>query len=257
MTCFVAVGCKTGDLLSILPIVHRAFKLTEQEQVVMVSRQYAHVLNRASYVTPTIWNGDWNDLAGALKAAKRAFGSVTCLSTYGRDFAIEHRTSSFVLDQYERAGVLELYDTLPLIIEFKKRRPFDKPTILFADHSESSPFLAKQELYHLLVENFPSHQVLLLSDFRLPHVADFVGWYDEADALVSIETMHLHLSAATNTPTFALATDKPSRWHGSAWSKRFQFYCRYSEFEARKEELIQSIKDTLSGVRKPEIFSVN
>lgn len=263
MTCFVAVGCKTGDLLSILPIVHHEFKKTGQHQVIMASYKYAPVLNRAPYVTPTIWNGEWNDLSGALKSAKKAFGSVACVSTYGRDFPVEHRTSSFQLDAYDRAGVLHLWDTLPLIINTTKRATSrllfhgSKPTILFADHSESSPFLGKQELYAMLVENFPQHDIMRLSDYRLGHIADFVDWYDHADALVAIETAHLHLSAATKTPIFVLATDRPSRWNGSAPSKRFQFYCRYSEYESRKDELIQSIKDTLSGVPKPEIVVLN
>lgn len=253
---FIALA-KTGDILNALPIVHHEFVTTGKKPTLIVARQYSSILERVKYVEPCVFPGDWQDLAGALKMAKQKFCNVACLSTHGRAFAIEHRTSSFVLDQYERANLLPLYDTLPLVISHKPREPFKQPTILYADHSESSPFLAKQELYSLLVESFPSHQIIRLSDIRLPHVVDFVGYYDQADALVTIETMHLHLSAATKTPTFALATDRPSRWNGSAPSKRFAWYARYSEFESRKGELVQSIKDTLSGMPKPEIVVLN
>jgi hypothetical protein len=162
-----------------------------------------------------------------------------------------------MLEPYERMNWLPLYDTLPLVINYAERKPFQKPTILYADHSQSSPFLYKQRLLELLKVNFPKYQILLLSDVLLPHFADFVSWYNQATALVTVETAHLHLSAATRTPTFALATDKPGKWNGSAWSKRFKFYCRYSEFEQRQDELIQAMKDTLAGVNKPEVLCLN
>lgn len=254
---FVVVGCKTGDVIASLPIIYHEFLKSGQKPVVVIAKQYSHVLDRVPYAERFVYPGDWTDLAGALRMAKQNFNHVVCLSTYGRGFPIQHRTSSFVLDQYERAGVLPLWDTLPLVLSHSARSPFKTPTILFADHSQSSPFLQKQELDALLRTNFPEHQIIRLSDVLLPHIADFVGWYDQADALVTIETMHLHLSAATKTPTFALATDKPSRWHGSAQSKRFAFYCRYSEFDARKNELIGAMKDALAGVRKPEVICLN
>jgi len=223
----------------------------------MVSKQYSSILERAPYVEPFIYNGAWTSLEAALLVAKLHFNRVICLATFGLKFPIEHKTSSFATDQFERAGLLHLWNNLPLVLDYAKRKPFQKPTILFADHSQSSPFLYKQSLYQLLKENFPDHQVLLLSDVLLPHFADFVGWFDKADALVTVETAHLHLSAASRTPVFALAADKPGKWNGTAWSKRLSFYCRYSEFEQRKGELIQAIKDTLAGVKKPEIVCLN
>jgi ADP-heptose:LPS heptosyltransferase len=117
--------------------------------------------------------------------------------------------------------------------------------------------LYKQKLLELLKKNFPKHQILLLSDVLLPHFADFVGWYDKADAIVTIETAHRHLAMATKQPVFALAADKPTKWNGTAWSQRLAFYCRYSEFEQRLDELIQAIKDKLSGVKQPEVTCLN
>lgn len=256
MTCFVLLG-KIGDVLSGLPIVHHWNATSKEKPTVMISKQYAHVLNRVPYVQPLVYPGEWSHLNGALKLAKLNFSRVVCLATHGRDFPIEHRTSSFQLDQYDRADVLHLWDKLPLVIEYKPRLPFGRPTILYADHSQSSPFLHKQELNALLVERFPSHQIIRLSDIKLAHIVDFVGYYEQADALVTIETVHLHLSAATTKPVFAWAADKPSKWSGSAWSKRFSFFARYGEFEERKAEMIEAIKDSLAGVRKPEPMVLN
>jgi hypothetical protein len=199
------------------------------------------------------------DLKGALKFAKQRFYPVVVLSTFGEQFPIEHRRSSFQLDCYDRAGILQQWDCLKLTgLKSDSRNGLDlNSTILFADHSQSSPFLQKEELHRMLVESFPKHKVLRLSEHRLPHLFDFLDWYDNAEALVTIETSHLHLSAATTTPVFALATDKPHRWNGSCWSKRFKFYCRYSEFNERKEELIEAMRDELLGRKQPEIVSLN
>jgi len=254
---FVVVGCKVGDILAGLPIIYHFFVTAKIKPKVVVSKDYAAIFDRVSYADVICFDGEWTDLQGALKFAKQNFNNVLCLTGFGRDFPIEHRTSSFVLELYERAGVLNQWGTLPLVISHGDQGRFDKPTILFADHSQSSPFLGKQELYGLLVESFPDYQVLRLSDYKLEHFADFVSWYESAKAIVTIECAHLHLSAATTTPVFALATDRPARWNGSAWSKRFAFYCRYGEFEDRKEELIEAIRDTLEGIKKPEVKVLN
>lgn len=259
---FIALG-KVGDVLGTLPIIYNWFVSNHEKPTVMISKEYAHVLDRVPYVTPLVYDGHWTDLQGAYRLAKQQFDQVVCLSTFGQDFAIQHRTSSFQLEAYERAGCLHLWDTLPLVVDRGKlpdilaAHPKLAPTILLADHSQSSPFLQKQELYALLAESFPTHGIIRLSDYRLPHIVDFLSWYDRADALVTIETAHLHLSAATKTPVFALAADKPTKWSGSAWSKRFAFFCRYSEFDGRKTELIETMRDVLGGVKKPTVMALN
>jgi len=92
---------------------------------------------------------------------------------------------------------------------------------------------------------------------KLPHFFDFLPWYDAADALVSIDTSHLHLSAASNKPVVALVQDRPDRWHGSAWSQRFACYCRYHEFDERKDEMVESLRDAMANKPKPEMVEMN
>src|SRR5262245_49058357 len=90
--------------------------------------------------------GTWADLTGALKWAKQRFDNVTCLSHFGTNYQFEHRRSSFQLDCYDRAGLLPMWDKLPLDgIKLGTPKKFTKPTILFADLGQSSPFLQKDE----------------------------------------------------------------------------------------------------------------
>lgn len=256
MRVIIALG-KTGDILSALPVARHYHAVDGVKPVMMVARQYSQLLDRIPFAETRVYDGDWQDLEGAFREAKAEFSDVLVMSTYGRNFPIEHRHSSFQLDSYDRAGVLKLWDTLSLEIPRGKPKQFPKPTILFADHSQSSPFLQKDDLYALLKAEFPKHDILRFSEHRVADFLEFLEWYDGAKALVTIETAHLHLSAATKTPVIALATDKPSRWNGSCWSKRFAFFCRYGEFDDRKEHLVESLRDAMSGRKKLDVVELN
>lgn len=237
-------------------MLHYDFTTTGQKPAIMVAAQFRAIVDRLDYVQPVIWEGSWDDLTGAVKQAKRDFDEVVITSTYGREFPINQRLSSFQLDQWHRAGCLDKWDTLPLVLP----RPANAkelatqyikgPTILYADHSQSSPFPHKDELYAMLKDDFgATHKILRLSEVRLDNPLDLLALYDAASLIIAVETMHVHLSKATDTPVIALATDTPSPWHGSAPSKRFRFYCRYSEFDTRCQQLIEAARAALKGVK--------
>lgn len=252
------LGGKNGDIIGVLPILYDEWKRTGIKPTLMVSKEYSGVLHGVDYVTPHIFDGDWQDLNKSIKLAKRQFDSVIPLQTYGRNFPIQKRHSSFQLDAWDRAGCLDKWDTLPLAVESKTAQMFWKEfTILFADHSQSSPFLEKEELYRLLRESFESANIIRLSEIKTKNFCDFISFYNGADILVSVETAHLHLSAASKIPTFALVTDKPSHWHGSTFSKRFKFHCRYSKFQERKHELISKLKSVLAGEQEPHSYTLD
>lgn len=255
--CFISLG-KIGDIVATLPILHDEYIRTGQKPLVITSQQYVHLFDRVPFVETELHDGDWMDLSGAWLAAKRRFNKVISLAVFGRNFPIQHKTSSFQLEAYERAGLLKQWDSLKLAgLNPGPSMLFTRPTILYADHSESSPFLQKEQLYSLLKESFPNHDIVRLSMTRVKHFFDYVEWYDAAEALVTVDTAHLHLSAATKTPVVALAQDRPHRWHGSAWSKRFAFYCRYHEFDGRRDELVERLRDAMAGKPQPEVVELN
>jgi len=244
---YITLG-KTGDIIGSLPILYHRYIADKRKPVALVASQYLPIFDRVPFVEPLEFKGDWQDLSGAVLFVKQLGRDAVCLSTYGKDYPIEQRHSSFQLDAYDRAGMLEKWDTLPFGCVMRGEKvKFQKPTILYADLAESAPFLHKEELFKLLTSRFPKHQVLRLSMYKLAHIFDFVGWYTAADAVVTVDTAHLHLTAASKTPVVALAADKPSRWKGSAWSRRFCFYCRYGEFPARQEELVDCLAASIAG----------
>jgi hypothetical protein len=266
MKAYVQLG-KGGDILSLLPVLHDEFVRTGEKPVLVTSEQYASITDRLDYLYPIVLPLDWQDLTGAVKEAKRRFETVIVTQTFGVQFPIEHRTPSFQLDQWLRAGALEKWDLLALHIprlvvptsvgmdrpcrkSEAQSRSFphhrgDDNTILYADHSQSSPFPHREDLAETLAKEFPGHRVVRLSEIKMPHPLDLLNLYDDARLIVTVETMHLHLSAATQTPVIALATDAPSLWNGSAWSKRFALHCRYKDYPQRKAEIVAAAKRAL------------
>lgn len=249
---------KFGDAVNAIQILYHEFQKSGQRQNLMISKEYASILEGVSYVQPVIFDGHFSDLKGAIKQAKRDFDEVIVAQVYGKDFPMEYKTPSFQLDQWLRAGCMESFGQWPLVFDrrdanreaalLKEHTDVERPFILLADHSESSPFEKKEELAKVLQESFgKTHDIIRLSEIRAERLYDMLALYDNASALVTIETAHLHLSAASDVPVFTLATDKPSLWHGSFWQKRFRFYARYGQWDSVKAELIQGLKLTLDG----------
>jgi len=252
-----AICClgKYGDVLSILPLLQ--FKANGSKVNLVIAKQYADVVAGCDYINPIIWDGHWQDLAGAIRMAKSRFDKVVVPQTYGKHMAIEQKTPSFQYDQWLRAGGLAKWDKLPCTISrtenvgIVEQFTQGKPTILVADKGESSPFEHADQLVSKLAEAFPNHLVLRLSTVRADAMIDLLHLYDAAKAIVVTETAHLHLAKATATPVFALVTDKPYRWHGSAWSQKHLLHIRYSQYERREQELIESVWRVVAGDTLP------
>jgi predicted GH43/DUF377 family glycosyl hydrolase len=251
---------KVGDILSILPILYAQAPFNEKVPLI-VSKECASLLDGVSYVEPIVYAGSSEDLRGAIAFAKKSYSHVINLQMHGIEPV--RTTPSFQLDQYARVGMVDKFHDLPLVID--QRNPDreselvhsligDQPVILFADHSQSSPFLPKEELAKLLRKNFPGHKVIRLSEVRCSRFFDMLGLYDAAKCLVTVETSHLHLSKASAVPVFALAA---GGWRGSAYSPRFKFFMRYAEWDRRKADLIKAVRDFIEGKESPKVVTEN
>jgi len=247
MKCFIQLS-KIGDILSILPILLHEYQDTGKKPVLMVCRDFASVLAGVSYVEPALFNGAYDDLRGAIKIAKEKYSEVIVLQTHG-NIPIHQTCPSFQLDQWDRGGCVKHFDHWPLLFDqrssdredllLKKLEITDQPYIVFGDYSQSSPFLHKEELYQMLKDEFPDCRIIRLSEVKSKFVFDLLALFDGAAALVTVETSFLHLSKASKVPTFVLAANG---WRGSAFHSKFRFYMRYSEWEQRKGNLIESLR---------------
>lgn len=242
-TAYITLG-KIGDILSCLSMIPRPAN-------VITSRQYCAIAQDIPGITCHVWEGEWDDLSGAIKYAKKKFKKVLVPQIFGKDFPIWHSRPGFQLDQAARVGA----DFNSAVLECPLRNDMGavlqayagQRLVLFAGRSQSSKFEQAEALQKELTDRFgKTHTIVDLSSIQLPNFKDFVALYDRADAIVTVDTSHLHLSMATKTPVLALATDKPFPWRGSSWHPRFTFYCRYGEFAERKEQFFRTLEAVLN-----------
>jgi len=254
--CYILTG-KYGDLLNCLPILSDRFNRTGEKTCVMVSTDYISFARELPYLIPVEFKGPVGAVDIAIKQAKIAGYRTIPLQVHADSFQVRHKHHSFAIDQWDRAGMADKWGTLPLVPPHREPRTAVQPHILFADHSQSSPFFRRHELYSLLCENFPNHKIIRLSGHKVDSLWDLIPMYNAADLLVTVETAHMHLSAAATCPVIALATDLPSPWHGTAQRPGLAFHCRYSDFDFRKDELIRAAKAAVNktAITKPEIFT--
>jgi GT2 family glycosyltransferase len=252
-TVYLALG-KFGDIACILPIIHEQFKSTGQIQNLMVAKKYAGLLDGCSYIKPIIFDGDFSQLFDAYKLAKQTFDEVICLQVSGKDFPFQHTQKNFQQDQWHRAGMAAMVGRFPLVFDRRSKDREEKllselnlpeKFILVADKSESSPFQQVDDLLRGL--NSFGLPVFMLSGIWVERLYDLLAVYEKATVIVSTETAHLHLTAATKTPVIALATDKPSLWHGTLPHNRFAFHCYYGEYAEKKNLLMQKVKQICDG----------
>lgn len=255
MIAYVTAGMKHGDLCSALPMLCEIYKQSGEKPVVIVSNEYKTLVEDCQLVEADVWDGEWHNLKGALKYAKKKYRRVINLSTFGLDFPIEQRFTGFQLDQWDRGGMVNSFGKLPLEIK-STHKPEKTYDVLVADASESSGFEKSNELRALVMAACPNASIGYLSDIKLNRVSDLIALYDKAKALITIDTVHAHLSAASSVPVFAFVTDKPTPWHGSSFQKRFHFHCRYDDFGRRKGEFLHQLTRVMQGKSRPKIIEI-
>lgn len=241
---------KGGDLISVLPCLHADYIETGRKPHVIVSTKYAPILHGLDYVEPVLWSGNWQDVEGALMAAKRQYQQVIVPQMHSDSYLPRRMFPSFQLDQWDRCGRLHQWGALSLVMP-RHEEKIEGRIILLGDSSESSPFLQIEDLHSALLKEFPQHRIVRLSTVRFPLLPDLLALYDAADLIVTIDTMHLHLSGASKTPVIALATDKPGRWHGSAFHPRMAAHIRYGDYELKKPYLLHIAKQCVNKSSMP------
>jgi hypothetical protein len=241
---------KYGDIINTLPLACEAAELSGERQPFVVAARYADALDGIPYVEPHVFDGGPGELAGALASAKSRWRRVICPQVHSSGWLPERRHPSFALDQWDRVdpssvgrwGSVRLWLGKP-----SQYRP-EPGVVALASFSESSPFLFWRELEQLIRDAVPGAQIVRLAEMRLPRVLDFVDIYNRASLLITVDTVHAHLSAASGVPTIVLSADAPSEWHGTPWGPRIFAHCRYSAFASRKAWLARRIKMACGGL---------
>lgn len=254
-----------GDICTMLPWMKREAERTGAPVKVLVGKAYVPLFDGVSYALPVPWPGDFVQLAAALRFLKQDLPGlqVKVLQYAGR---MQDRTfPSFVHEMWYAAGALREFGKWPLVFDRRDaageellaervRRNGsngtydDRRMILVARRGRSSPFKFADEMMRTVRREFGKEFFIVdLAKVRAERIYDLLGLYDRASALVSIDTVHAHLSRASNVPTLVLARDYPQLWDGVPYERRFAFYCRYGAWPRRKGEFVEALRAAVNG----------
>lgn len=255
---------KLGDVLNVLPILW-ADAQAGQRATLMIHRQYEGILDGVSYCDRLVWDGNPNDINGAIAEAQKHSQDVRCCQIVGDPQAVKQlyersgtpgaSTESFQKESWRVCGRLALWkDQPPLVFDQRNRErekellgrvgsSRNKKYLLVAVDSKTSPFPYKALLWEMLRLKFKTGYIIVdLAEYQAERIYDLLGLYEKAWALIACDSALLHLANAVRTlPVVALAQDKPTLWHGSSWRPQFISYIRYGDFPDRAVDMLRAL----------------
>lgn len=262
---FILLG-RTGDIINALPLFKAESEAIGQAVRVLTCKEYVPLFGGVSYVNPLPFDGTEMELRRAHTEAKAAGYEPVCIQVVGstedmRDLVYGPAGQEYALtDSFSKEPYLL---TKQQALLAKQPRPvFDgrskarekqliesigvdiRNCILVAASGRSSPFPYTKVLFELLRSRFRDrYHIVDLSQYKTDRIYDFLGLYDLAHCLVSIDTAFLHLAhGSADLPVCALVNDKPGMWFGSAWRQNHISHIRYSDFPFRAVELLDAIE---------------
>ena len=221
---FVMLG-RYGDICNILPML-KAEDEAGRRPTLVVSKDFADILDGVSYVDRIVWNGAYDQLSDALRWLRKERSIVApVVCQYHKHPTDKARlTDSYQKEVWRMAGRLADFESRgPL--EFDQRDPNregelwrrfsigKKPLLLVGLESSSSPIKNKVLITLAIAEHFNrTHRVVNLKNVKAEKIYDLIGLLDHAALLITADTVFLHLARTSKVTTIALVNDG---WRGS------------------------------------------
>lgn len=256
--CIVQLG-RFGDIINILPIalhIHNQYGKPHM----MVSREFASILDGVSYVEPYIVDLANSQLHDALTIANREFKHVIITQIWGKDWQQERLTQAYNVESWRAAGFLNKFQERsawkPVFdrrdrereraLLNKARGPHTKPMILLAASSVSSPFPKERqsELLARLNEKYGARYLVVdLTPLRSDRIYDILGLIEDASVVITVDTAVLHLTAATDTDLVCITNPHP--WLGSVPRGRIMGGGNHGAYQGDYSTLDDAVKAAL------------
>lgn len=247
--CFVQLG-RFGDLILLLPAFKEWADRMGVPTPVVTCNEFASVLQGCSYVSPIILNMHWhNQLGEAVNYARSQYPNVVVTQLHGAGWRAEpDDLPSFSLSMWRRTGLLELYgELLPV---FDRRNKFfesqlvkqfrrNKPLLLVNYASWTSTLHCEQHVQRVISGFAHKFDIVNTSFVKAPRCFDLLGLMDAAAGLVTVDTMTLHLAAASKVPYVAFVRDDAQS--GSIPKGNCELVIGYSQVEKRLHELVETL----------------
>jgi hypothetical protein len=289
MPTILALG-KLGDVINLLPLARFDNERGNRWKLI-VSHDYASLLDGVSYLDPIVFNGNFMELSRAVDFAKTIDEGYKIAQVCGdRETVLREAyvksgidinaqyCESFAKEQWRLLGRLaEWKNQYPLVFDnrqpvreselLKKMPSGKKGWILCNLGGVTSPFPWGNVLMEMLRLRFGRwYEIVDISKIRADRFYDLLGIYEHPNTkcLVSCDTATLQLAyACPALPVVALTQDQPSLWHGSPNRPQYIAHVRYGDFPNRAVEILGAIGNIgkagsffAKGISSPKVVHV-
>lgn len=232
-----------GDIYNVLPIAQRINSVWGKP-LFFVAREFEKALSGVSYVDPVVIDMHYSHVHEAIDFAKSRCDFLINCQVWGNNFR-RIEMHPYNVESWRHAGFLSgFYDLerYPLVFDKKVPEPAfpgdnSKPRILYSfECGYSSPFREGGRLLAELKQRFGDKAHLIdLCKVKLEHPHKLVSLYEASSVLISTDTMHLHLAAASSIPVIALVNS--DYWLGTMTRFVSTAWIKYSEASKRVENI--------------------
>jgi len=252
-----------GDIIQIIPCWLEIYRRTGIKPSVIVSREFASVLDGVSYVVPIVINETYypampkarqlaekmcmnaivprwwlDDNEHAAMVAESAKGDFI-IQCHGKGWGVDiAKWPDYGTSMASRCGfTLDEWKSLPLVFDKrdyereKKLSAFvigkrNRPVILYNFTAVSAPFGHSGEIFRALKNSFGNtFRFVDLGSITAYRIYDLLGLYDLAVGLITVDTSTLHLAPASRIPYIAFTVDG---WRSSVPKGNCVFHAKYS-----------------------------
>jgi hypothetical protein len=249
---------KFGDIINVLPLAFMLQKKLGGRIRWLVGKDWASILEGASYVEPIIFNGRDDELKRAIYEYR---GHHKLVTQAWQNPDNGRQTDSFAKEQWRYAGSLNELGKWPLVFDQRDKEreqvlisrmaPINsKPIVLVSTRSVSTPYPHAFKLLDTLKKELDADVIDISSDCAT-RIYDMLGLYDVADLLITVDTCHPHLARASYCPVIMLQNDG---WRGSPPPPQTVASWRYSELGNDLSQVVDAAKKQLS--RKVESIAL-
>lgn len=231
---------RMGDIVSILPLAQKW--LAEGEDVEwIVSRHYADILD----LDPRIRRVEVDEDQVHLPTVMQRSPEALVPQVNQNPVQWQTRRENFQLEQWDRAGVLDQFHTLPLTLTppeaaMDEARKFlcgraDYVLINLASHSSPLP---NEEIVAEAIKEHLTCPYVDITNVRFVHPGALVEILRQARSLITVDSLPLHLSYGTDTPVYALSRD--ALWYQSEQRLHWMGRCGYFEALEQAADIAKS-----------------
>lgn len=249
-----------GDLILLLPAFKEWADRTGEQVVVVVSEQYASVLEGVSYVRPLVVPHDSQTQAGeAWNFAKTLYPNIRRTQLHGAGLppVAPRDLPSYSLSMWEKTGlpVDMYYRSFPVFdrrdaareAELVKRCGADNGKVVLVNlEGFTSPLPCANKVHEMIATTFGKSGTSFVhtKSVGAKHIYDLLALMERAVGVLTIDTSTSHLAAASRVPTIHLVRDDGRA--GSIPKGNVAAVIGYSQVQDRMGEIQNIVKGWLA-----------